>query len=156
MEVRLMKVPSLFAALALIGATLTPMTLGQSEPAYSLKGPLPTCDGVYAIVRLTEIKPDSNFEAYEKALALHKDWFRKHGYKDQIFAARVLERDEKTGEAHFSNHMVLQYHFIEQGSKPPVHDAEWDAYVKAYTDISTMKETYVSCVPTDHIPMSMK
>jgi hypothetical protein len=52
--------------------------------------------------------------------------------------------------------MVLQYHFIEPGSKPPVHDAEWDAYVKAYTDISTMKETYVSCVPTDHIPMSMK
>jgi hypothetical protein len=132
------------------------MTLGQSEPPYSLKGPLPACDGVYAIVRLTEIKPDSNFEAYEKALAMHKEWFRKHGYKDQIFAARVLERDEQTGAAHFSNHMVLQYHFIEPGSKPPVHDAEWDAYVKAYTDISTMKETYVSCVPTDHIPMSMK
>jgi hypothetical protein len=151
-----MKIPSLLAALVLLGATLTPMTMGQSEPPYSLKGPLPACDGVYAIVRLTEIKPDSNFEAYEKALAMHKDWFRKHGYKDQIFAARVLERDEQSGAAHFSNHMVLQYHFIEQGSKPPVHDADWDAYVKAYTDISTMKETYVSCVPTDHIPMSMK
>ncbi len=151
-----MKVPSLFAALVLIGATLTPMTLGQSEPAYSLKGPLPACDGVYAIVRLTQIKPDSNFEQYEQALALHKAWYEKHGYKDRIFAARVLERDEKTNEAHFSNHMVLQYHFIEPGSKPPVHDAEWDAYVKAYTDVSSMKETYVSCVPADHIPASMK
>ncbi|MGD0482395.1 MAG: hypothetical protein ABSA42_19660 [Terracidiphilus sp.] len=151
-----MKAPSLIAALVLIGATLTPMTLGQSEPAYSLKGPLPACDGTYAIVRLTEIKPDSTFEQYEKALALHKAWFKKHGYKDQIFAARVLERDEKTNGAHFSNHMVLQYHFIEQGSQPPVHDAEWDAYVKAYTDISTMKETYVSCVPKEHTPKSMK
>jgi hypothetical protein len=84
-----MRIPSLIAALVLIGATLTPITLGQSEPAYSLKGPLPACDGTYAIVRLTEIKPDSNFEAYEKALALHKEWFRKNGYKDQIFAARA-------------------------------------------------------------------
>jgi hypothetical protein len=151
-----MKVPCLLAALVLIGATLTPMTLGQSEPAYSLKGPLPACDGVYAIVRLTEINSNSNFEQYEQALALHKAWYKKHGYKDQIFAARVLERDEKTNEAHFSNHMVLQYHFIEQGSKPPVHDAEWDAYVKAYTDVSSMKESYLSCIPTDHIPTSMK
>jgi hypothetical protein len=28
--------------------------------------------------------------------------------------------------------------------------------VKAYTDISTMKETYVSCVPREHTPRSMK
>ena len=151
-----MKVPHLLAALVLVGATLTPMAKAQMEPAYSLKGPLPACQGTYAIVRLAEIKPDSNFEAYEKALAMHKAWFRKNGYKDQIFAARVLERDEKTGEAHFSNHMVLQYHFIEEGSKPPVHDADWDAYVKAYTDISTMKETYISCVPKEHTPRSMK
>jgi len=151
-----MKVSRFFTVLVLLGATLTLSSQGQNEPAYSLKGPLPACDGTYAIVRLTEIKPDSNFEAYEKALALHKEWFRKHGYKDQIFAARVLERDEKTGAAHFSNHMVLQYHFIEEGSKPPVHDAEWDAYVKAYTDISTMKETYISCVPGEHTPRSMK
>jgi hypothetical protein len=151
-----MKVPSLLAALVLAGATLTPVTLGQNEPAYSLKGPLPACDGVYAIVRLTEINKSSNFEQYEQALALHKAWYRKNGYKDQIFAARVLERDEKTGNAHFSNHMVLQYHFIEPGSKPPVRDAEWDAYVKAYTDVSSMKESYVSCIPTDHIPTSMK
>ena len=122
-----MKVPSLLAALVLIGATLTPMTLGQSEPAYSLKGPLPSCDGVYAIVRLTEINANSNFEQYEAALALHKAWYKKHGYKDQIFAARVLERDANSNGAHFSNHMVLQYHFIEPGSKPPVHDADWDA-----------------------------
>ena len=142
-----MKAPSLIAALVLIGATLTPMTMAQSEPAYSLKGPLPACSGTYAIVRLTEIKPDSNFEAYEKALALHKAWFKKHGYKDQIFAARVLERDEQTGAAHFSNHMVLQYHFIEQGSQPPVHDAEWDAYVKAYTDISTEKRRTSAAFP---------
>ncbi len=153
-----MKVTRIFAALAMIGATLTLSSQSQHEPAYSLKGPLPSCSGTYAIVRLTEINSDSNFEKYEQALALHKAWYKKHGYKDQIFAARVLERDEQTGAAHFSNHMVLQYHFIEPGSKPPVHDhdAEWDAYVKAYTDISTMKETYLSCVPKEHRPHSMQ
>jgi len=150
-----MKVTRIFAVLAMVGAALTISSQGQNEPSYSLKGPLPACSGTYAIVRLTEIKPDSNFEQYEKALNMHKEWFRKHGYKDQIFAARVLERDEN-GNAHFSNHMVLQYHFVEPGSKPPVHDAEWDAYVKAYTDISTMKETYVSCVPKEHRPHSMQ
>ncbi|MFZ0338127.1 MAG: hypothetical protein WAL45_08860 [Terracidiphilus sp.] len=153
-----MKVSRFFTMLVLLGAALTFTSKGQAqmEPAYSLKGPLPACSGTYAIVRLAEIKPESNFEAYNKALEMHKAWFRKHGYKDQIFAARVLERDEKTGAAHFSNHMVLQYHFIDPESKPPVHDAEWDAYVKAYTDISTMKETYVSCVPKEHTPKSMK
>jgi len=153
-----MKVSHFFTVLVLLGAALTLSSKGQAqmEPAYSLKGPLPACSGTYAVVRLTEIKPDSNFETYEKALEMHKAWFRKPGYKDQIFAARVLERDSHSDGAHFSNHMVLQYHFIEPGSKPPVHDAEWDAYVKAYTDVSTMKESFVSCVPTDHMPMSMK
>jgi len=151
-----MKVTRFFAALALVGATLTLSSQSQNEPAYSLKGPLPACDGTYAIVRLTEINKSSNFEQYEKALALHKAWYRKHGYKDQIFAARVLERDAQTGAAHFSNHMVLQYHFIEPGSKPPVHDAEWDAYVKAYTDLTSMKESYVSCIPKEQTPKLMK
>jgi hypothetical protein len=50
---------------------------------------------------------------------------------------------------------VITYHFIEPGSKPPVHDAEWDAYVKAYAGISNIKESYVACIPTEHTPMSM-
>lgn len=150
-----MKVPSLFAALVLIAATLTPLSRGQ-EPSYSLKGPLPACDGVYAIVRLAEISSSSSWDQYMQAVAAHKAWYKKHGYKDQIFASEVLERDPKTGEAHFSHHMVLTYHFIEKGSQPPVHDAEWDAYVKQYMSTSTLKESYVTCIPSEHIPISMK
>lgn len=150
-----MKVPSFFAALILIGATLTPLSRGQ-EPSYSLKAPLPACDGIYAVVHLVEINPASNVDQYMQAMALHKAWFQKHGYKDQIFAARVLERDPQTGAARFSSHTMLTYHFIEPGSKPPVHDAEWDAYVKEYMNTSSIKESYVSCIPTEHIPISMK
>ncbi len=150
-----MKVPSFFAALILIAATLAPLSRGQ-EPSYSLKAPLPACDGIYAIVRLAEISPASNIDQYMQALALHKAWYQKHGYKDQIFAARVLERDPQTGTAHFSNHTVLTYHFIEKGSQPPVHDAEWDAYVKAYMNASSLTQSWVSCIPSDHIPVSMK
>lgn len=150
-----MKVLSFVAALAVIGATLTPFGRGQEgSPTYSLKGPLPECSGTYAIVRLTEMTNGSTVDQYMQALAQHKAWFAKHGYKDQIFAAQILERDPD-GAAHFSKHQLITYHFIEPGSKPPVHDAEWDAYVKAYASISSIKESYVACIPTEHTPRSM-
>jgi len=153
-----MKILGFFAALVVIGATLTPLGRAQEEgsPTFSLKGPLPACSGTYAIVRLTEIHNGSTVDQYLAALAAHKAWYAKHGYKDQIFAAKILVRDPKTDAARYSNHKVITYHFIEPGSKPPVHDAEWDAYVKAYANISDIKESYVACIPTAHTPRSMK
>jgi len=153
-----MKVASLVAALIVIGATLTPFGRAQDEgsPTFSLKAPLPACSGTYAIVRLTEIHNGSTVDQYMQALAAHKAWYAKHGYKDQIFAAKILVRDPKTDEARYSAHRVITYHFIEPGSKPPVHDAQWDAFVKAYANISDIKESYVACIPTAHTPKSMK
>ena len=153
-----MKFPSFFAVLVVLGATLTPFSRGQeaAAPMNLLKAPLPACDGTYAIVRLIEISQGSNVDQYMQALAAHKAWYMKHGYKDQIFAAQIVERDPKTDEAHFSNHLVITYHFIEPGSKPPAHDAEWDAYVKEYVRTSTIKESYVACIPTEHTPKSME
>ncbi len=152
-----MKFPSFFAALVVLGATFTPLSRGQgAAPMNLLNGPLPACDGTYAIVRLIEISEGSNVDQYMQALAAHKAWYMKHGYKDQIFAAQILERDPKTDEARFSHHMVITYHFIEPGSKPPVHDAEWDAYVKEYIRTSTIKESYVACIPPEHTPRSME
>ena len=152
-----MKFPSFVAALVVLAATFVPFGRGQdASPRNLLNGPLPACDGSYAIVRLIEISEGSNVDQYMQALAAHKAWYMKHGYKDQIFAAQIVERDPKTDEARFSHHLVITYHFIEPGSKPPAHDAEWDAYVKAYMDTSTVKETYVTCVPHEHMPMSME
>ena len=97
-------------------------------------------------------------EAYSLAMALLEDGLSD--WNIQIlgtdFSSQVLERDPKTGAAHFSHHMVLTYHFIEKGSQPPVHDAAWDAYVKQYMNASSLKESYVTCVPSEHVPISMK
>jgi len=151
-----MKFPSFVAALVVLAASFAPFGRGQdASPMVSLKAPLPACDGTYAIVRLIEVTNGSNVDQYMQALATHKAWYMKHGYKDQIIAAQILERDPKTDEARFSRHLVITYHFIEPGSKPPVHDAEWDAYVKEYIRTSTIKESYVACIPTEHTPMSM-
>lgn len=152
-----MKFPSFVAALVVLAASFAPFGRGQdASPMVSLKAPLPACDGTYAIVRLIEVTNGSNVDQYMQALATHKAWYMKHGYKDQIFAAQILERDPKTDEARFSRHLVITYHFIEPGSKPPVHDAEWDAYVKEYIRTSTIKESYVACIPTEHTPRSME
>ena len=152
-----MKFPSFFVALVLLGATLTPFGRGQNAPPMNLlEGPLPACAGTYAIVRLTEISQGSNVDQYMQALAAHKAWYIKHGYKDQIFAAKILERDPKTNEARYSEHLVISYHFIEPESKPPVRDAEWDDYVKEYMRTSTIKESYVACIPTEHTPRSLE
>ncbi len=152
-----MKFPSFVAALVVLAATFAPCGRGQNaSPMNLLKPPLPACDGTYAIVRLIEVANGSNVDQYMQALAAHRAWYVKHGYKDQIFAAQILERDPKTDEAHFSNHLVITYHFIEPGSKPPVHDAEWDAYVKEYIRTSIIKETYVACIPSKHTPKSME
>ena len=59
----------------MLGATFTPFGRGQdASPTYSLKGPLPACDGTYAIVRLTEVTNGSNVDQYMQALAAHKAW----------------------------------------------------------------------------------
>jgi len=151
-----MKAPRIFAALLVMGATLTPLGQAQNPSPYSLKIQLPECDGNYAVVHLIEIGPGSNVDQYLQELDKHKDWFKEHGYTDRIFASRVLERDPKTGKSHFSNHMILTYHFIQRGNKPPVHDAEWDAYVKQYLSKSSLKETHVTCFPMRHISTPMK
>ena len=152
-----MKFPSFVAALVVLGATLTPIGRAQNpSPMSLLNGPLPACSGTWAIVRLTEISQGSDVDQYMHALAAHKEWYRKHGYKDQIFVAKILERDPKTNESRYSEHLVISYHFIEPDSKPPVHDAEWESYVKEYMRTSTIKEQYVACIPTEHTPRSME
>ena len=153
-----MKVRSFFAALVLIGAPLTPLAFGQSSQssAGALESPLPACSGVYSIVRLVELKHDVTIDQYNVALAAHQAWYKQHSYDDVIYAAPVIEREEGSGHARYSKHLILTYHYFKPTSPHPAKDAAWDAFVKLYTDTSDLKETYFTCTPMEHAPRSMK
>jgi hypothetical protein len=117
---------------------------------------VPACDGVYNIIRLSEITPGGSLEKFMAATAAHKAWYASHGYPDVIFAARILVRDPKTGAFSYSDKQVLSYHYTKSAVPPASHDAAWDAYVKMYRETSTIKSTYVNCVPAAHAPASLK
>jgi hypothetical protein len=95
-------------------------------------------------------------DKFMAAVAAHQAWYASHGYPDVIFAARILVRDPQTQASSYSDTQVLTYHYMKQHSQPVAHDAAWDAYVKMYTDTSTVKETYINCVPSAYEPASMK
>jgi hypothetical protein len=153
-----MKVSRFFAALVLISAPLSPLAFGQASQssAGALKAPLPACSGVYSIVRLVELKHGVSIDQYMEALAAHQAWYKKHGYDDVIYAARVIERDTGSGHAMYSKHLMLTYHYFKPTSPHPTKDAEWAAFVKMYTDRSDLKESYFDCIPMAHAPHSMK
>jgi hypothetical protein len=142
--------------LTVLSATFAPLASAQSQSsAGMLTAPLPACDGVYSIIRLVELKPGVSIDQYMAALKAHQAWYKQHGYDDLIYAQRVIERDSGSGAATYSNHTILTHHYFKPTSPHPTKDADWDAFVKLYTDASDLKQTYFACVPAAHIPHSM-
>jgi len=116
-------------------------------PAALAQNPLPKCDGDYAIVRVSSIKPGA-MQGFMAAVAAHKAWYRSHGYKDNVIvASRIAVRDEKTGTWSYTDNEVVTYHVRPPGVKQADHDAAWDAYVKQYRDSSDIKNEYTTCMP---------
>jgi hypothetical protein len=154
-----MRIPTVLTALALLCATPTLMK-SQSAPAstatQTAPAALPACDGVYNILRLSEITPTGSMEKFMAAVAAQQAWYASHGYPDIIFAARVLKRDPQTGAFSYSDTQMLTYHYIQVRSQAVTHDAAWDAYVKMYNDTSTIKETNMHCVPAANAPAGIK
>jgi hypothetical protein len=109
----------------------------------------PKCDGDYAIVRVSTIKPGA-MQGFMAAVAAHKAWYRSHGFNDDIIvASRVITTDPTTKAMKYSDTEVITYHINPaSGSQTqPKRDAAWDAYVKQYRDTSDIKSEYFSCMP---------
>lgn len=141
------------AALALLCAFAPSTTSAQNAPSAPA---MPACDGVLSIVRLSEITPTGSIDKFMAAVAAHQAWYASHGLTDVIFAARVLERDTPTSAFAYSDKQVQTYHYSKPGGARPARDAAWDAYVKLYSETSTIKETVLSCVPIADAPASLK
>lgn len=109
----------------------------------------PQCDGDYAIVRVSTIKPGM-MDGFMAAVAAHKAWYRSHGFNDDVIvASRVISTDPNTKQMKYSNTEVLTYHVNPtSGAKTqPKRDAAWDAYVKQYRDAADIKSEYFTCMP---------
>jgi hypothetical protein len=107
----------------------------------------PACNGDYAIVRVSTIKPGA-MEGFMKAVEAHKAWYRSRGFNDNVIvASRVILTDPQTHAMKYSDAEVVTYHVRPPGVKQANRDAAWDAYVKMYRDTSDIKTEYYTCMP---------
>jgi hypothetical protein len=126
----------------LLASLVVPATLAAQNAS-------PACDGSLAIVRLSEISPTGTVAGFMKAVAAHKEWYATHGLKDEIFATRIIVRDEATHAAGYSHKQFLTFHIfpLNTPAEEPKHDEAWDAYVKMYRENSDIKTSYQICMP---------
>jgi hypothetical protein len=116
-----------------------------STPALAQR---PACDGDFAVVRVSEIKPSSSMEQYLKALDAHKAWYRSHGFmNNEIHTAKMLVLDKSTNSWKYSDSEIMSFHI-----RPPLPqdlklDAAWDAFVRQYDESSEIKAEYSICLP---------
>jgi hypothetical protein len=148
-----MRIPAFLTVLALLCAPLAPLTSAQNASAAPV---MPACNGVYNIFRVSEITPGASVEKFMAAVTAQQKWYKDHGFPDVIFAAQVIVRDPATQAESYSNNEMVTYHYIKAGNAAPKHDAAWDAFVKLYSETSTIKETYGHCLPMEDAPASMK
>ena len=126
--------------LLLLIVSLLPVTLAAQNAA-------PVCDGRMATVRVSEIKQGGTMEGFLAAVAAHKAWYLGKGSADEIFASRVVVRDEKTHAQMYSDKQFMTFH-IRAGNGPgPKHDGGYDAFVKLYREHSDIKSEYNICMP---------
>jgi hypothetical protein len=129
--------------IALVLAALTifhaPHALAQNTP--------PPCDGNYATVRVSTIKP-GKMDLFMQAVAAHKSWYRNHGFKDNIIvSARVITRGQEGGASKYSETEVVSLHINAPNTSGGKRDADWDAYVNMYRESSEIKTSYSVCMP---------
>jgi hypothetical protein len=137
-----------FLALAVFATTLSPAlcaspALAQQAPA--VRAPMP-CSGSVNLVRLSEVKPGM-MDKFLKAVAAQQAWYKNAGMPDAIGAMRIMEQDATTRAWTTSETQAITTHIIPAGgARGPAHDAAWDAFVAMFSDSSSIKTTYTTCI----------
>lgn len=127
--------------------------LTMASASASAQTMAPTCDGDFAVVRVSQIKPTSSLDALMKAQEAHIAWYRKNGFmNNQIYTTRILVSDPTTKAMKYSDTEVMSFHV-----RPPSATAGtsvsskdqtgWDAYVNLYRAASDIKSEYTVCLP---------
>ena len=110
----------------------------QQAPA---RPPMPACDGNYNIVRVSEIKPGM-MDKFLQAVAAQKTWYQSKGSPDTITVERVIDMKDRT----YSTTQAITNHISPPSSKQPPHDAGYDAFVALFSDSSTIKSSFFTCM----------
>jgi hypothetical protein len=106
------------------------------------------CEGRIATVRVSELTPAGSMSRFMAAVAAHKAWYVAHGVtNDEIFATRVILRDEKTHEQTYSDKQFVSFHIHGSRAPGPKHDEAYDAFVRMYRENSEIKSEYNICMP---------
>ncbi len=136
-----MRLASCLLALAVLSSPLilSPMPAAAQHP--SARPSMPACDGSYNIVRISDIKPGM-IDKFLEAVAAQKAWYKSKGSPDTIGVERII--DTKSGT--YSTTSALTTHIQPSGSKRPVHDAGFDAFVALFSASSTIKSTFFTCI----------
>ena len=136
-------------AMTALSASLTPAfcpTPAVAQQAPAVRTPLP-CTGAVNIVRVSDIKP-GKVDEFLKAAAAQQAWYKKAGLSDTIGVLRILDQDPTTKVYTTSQTQAITTHTIPPGGGAAAapHDAAWDAFVALFSDSSTIKTQYMTCV----------
>jgi hypothetical protein len=142
-----MRLSSLFLALTVVSASLnpalcpTPAAAQQAPPSYP-------CNGNVNIVRISDIKPGM-MDTFLKAIAAQQAWYKNAGTPDQIGVMRIMEQDPATKTWSISETQAITTHIMptKRSGGPRPDQAGWDAFVKMFSDSSTIKTQYMTCMP---------
>jgi hypothetical protein len=138
-----MRLSRLLLALTVLSASLTPAL--APRPAFA-QAPAMPCTGSANIVRISDIKPGM-MQQFLAAVAAQAAWYKKAGLPDQIGVMRILNQDPTSKGYTLSDTQAITTHLVPFGgnARPP-QDAGWDAFVKMFSDSSTIKTQYLTCM----------
>lgn len=105
--------------------------------------PAPPCNGRFATVRVSEIKPGQR-AVFEKAVADHSAWYAARNSPVRTYLAPVLAQ----GRAAFDPNVAMTITvYGRTPAQPPQQDAAYSAFVAAYRASSTMRSETRVCLP---------
>jgi hypothetical protein len=130
------------STMLVVAALVSPLWLSQSAKAQAAA---PPCNGVYTILRISEIKPGM-MPKFLEAVAAQQAYYRHKGLVDQIVLDRVTASARPGGP--YSDTLAITDHIL--GSSLPAEnrtepDDEYKAFVSMYSASSTVKATYYTC-----------
>jgi hypothetical protein len=129
----------------ILGLSLAVSTMTMAHAQSSVP-----CDGVLARIRISEIKPGM-FPEFEKAVAAQLAWYRGIGIKtNNIVLVKMYKADSMSYSD--TEAMTIHYNSPQAGAQKLVQDDGYRAFVKMFSDSSTIKQTYDVCMPKLAIP----
>jgi hypothetical protein len=136
-----MRLATCLLAFAAFTAPLILSSTPSAAQQATARPPLPACDGNYNIVRLSDIKPGM-FQKFLDAVAAQKAWYQSKGSPDTIGVERVIDMKSNS----YSTTQAITTHIQPPSSKQPARDAGFDAFVALFSDSSTIKSSYFTCM----------